>query len=161
MALAFEKSEKDIMEEKPKDTRSSIFDKDLLNYLLISGLTIGLIVFGVWVYLIKYINMDTYLARSYIMLLMVFIQNMHVLNCRSEKKSVFKIPFKSNSLVILTIVGAILLQIIVTEVPFLNRFLQASKVPVKDIIILLILSNIIILVLEIYKRLKRKIAVNK
>lgn len=156
IALAFEKSEEDIMDEKPKAPSSSIFDKNLVSFLLISGLSFGLIIFGVWVYLIKYINMDIYLARSYIMLLMVFMQNMHVLNCRSEKKSAFKMPIKSNPLVILTIVLAIALQIIITEIPFLNQFLQVAKIPIQDIIILLFLSSIIILVLEIHKNFKRK-----
>ncbi len=156
MALAFEQSEDNIMREKPKDTRSSIFDKDLRNNLLVSGLTIGGVVFLVWVYLIKYINMDVALARGYIVMLMVFMQNMHVLNCRSEKQSIFKLSFKANPLVILTIISAIILQIVVMETSVLSQFLQTSPIPVKDIFILFIISTVILFVLEIYKKINRK-----
>lgn len=57
-------------------------------------------------------------ARGYTMALMVFLQNIHVLNCCSETNSIFKRDFKSNKLVLVTIVSSIILQIIIMEVPF-------------------------------------------
>ena len=62
--------------------------------ILISGIFIGGIVFGLWYYLINVAHMEVAHARGYIMALMVFIQNIHVLNCRSEKHSTFKMSFK-------------------------------------------------------------------
>ena len=58
------------------------------------------------------------------MALMVFLQNYHVLNCRSENKSIFKYNFKHNPFVLFSITGSILLQIIVMEVGPLSRFLS-------------------------------------
>ena len=86
-ALSFEKPEKDIMKEPPRNPEESLFDKVLLQEILISGITIGLIVFGVWYYLINIINMETEIARGYVVVLMVIIQNIHAFNCRSEKNS--------------------------------------------------------------------------
>ena len=45
-------------------------------------------------------KMDVEIARGYIMLLMVFMQNIHVFNCRSEKQSAFKVPIKKNKLIL-------------------------------------------------------------
>jgi len=153
-ALSFEKAEEGTMKEKPRNPKESIFNKTLLTEVLIAGLTIGLVVFGVWVYLIKHIGMDPSIARGYIMILMVFMQNMHVLNCRSEKKSVFKTSLRSNPLIIVTIISAIILQIIFSEIPTLSKFLQTSSVPVDAIIKLFLLSTIVIIVMEIYKKIK-------
>lgn len=155
-ALSFEKAEKGIMSEKPRSPKETMFNKELFGEVLISGLSIGLIVFAIWVYLLK-TGMTARTARGYIMVLMVFMQNMHVLNCRSEKSSVFKVPLRTNPLVIFSIVSAIILQIIVSEVPLLSKFLQTSSVPVSHMIILFIISTLIILIMEVYKAIERKI----
>ncbi len=154
-ALSFEKTEPGTMQEKPRSTKETIFNKELLTEVLVAGLTIGLIVFGIWYYLVDIINMEIHLARGYIMVLMVFLQNMHVLNCRSEKTSIFKMPF-NNPLVLVTIIGAIILQVIVMEVPFLSEFLNTTTVPVVDMLKLFVFSLIIIFVMEIFKMFKNK-----
>ena len=154
-ALSFEKTEPGTMHEKPRATTETIFNKELLTEVLVAGLTIGLIVFGVWYYLVNVVNMEIHLARGYIMVLMVFLQNMHVLNCRSEKTSIFKMPF-NNPLILITIVGAIILQVIVMEVPFLSEFLNTTTVPAVDMLKLFVFSLIIILVMEIFKFIKNK-----
>ncbi len=154
-ALSFEKKEKDIMKEKPVDPKESLFDKKLLKEILVSGLTIGLIVFLVWTYLIKYIQMDIATARGYIMALMVFIQNIHVFNCRSEKTSAFKMPYKNNKLVFFGVAASIILHFIVMEVPLLSTLLQTSIIPLKDLGFLLLISTIVLFVMEIYKKIKK------
>jgi magnesium-transporting ATPase (P-type) len=88
-------------------------------------------------------------------MLMVFIQNINVLNCRSEKRSVFKESLRDNPLVIITIVGSILLQIIMAEIPITATFLQVEPLSFKLIGILFLLSFIIIAVFEIYKVIYR------
>ena len=87
---------------------------------------------------------------------MVFMQNIHVLNCRSEEKSVFKNGFKQNPFVLLTIVSTIILQIIVMEVPVLSLLLQTYSVPYSHMIILLLLALPVLLIIEIYKYRRRK-----
>lgn len=155
-ALSFEKAEKDIMENKPRSPKETIFNKKLIEEVLLAGTTIGIIVFIVWVYLIKIKNMDITSARGHIMVLMVFMQNMHVLNCRSEKHSIFKISLKTNKLIILSIISAIVLQIIVSEVPTFSKILQTSSIPLTNIFILFMISSIIIIVMEIYKKERKK-----
>ncbi len=153
-ALSFEKSENDIMKQKPRSPKESIFDKNLLSEVLVSGLTIGIVVFAIWVYLINNVHMDVNIARGYIMVLMVFMQNIHVLNCRSENKSTFSVSLFSNPLIIFSIVSSILLQVIVMEVPILSSFLQTSSVSFLEIVKLFLFSCIILIVMELYKFLR-------
>ena len=99
--------------------------------------------------------MEISTARGYIMALMVFMQNMHVLNCRSETISVFKNPLKNNILIVFSIFGSLLLQIIVMEVGIFSRFLQTTPIPFSYLVILFFVSLPIIFIMEIFKEIKR------
>lgn len=159
VALSFEKAEKNIMKEKPRDTKESLFSKDLMIEVLILGITISAVVFGTWKYMMDK-QYDITTARSVIMMLMVFIQNINVLNCRSEKRSVFKESLLDNPFVIITVIGSIILQIIMSEIPATAMFLKVTPLPFILIDELLLLSFIIIIVYEIYKliyRLRKKV----
>ena len=150
-ALSFEKAEKGILKEKPRNPKESIFNKSLMQEIIVAGLVIGTIVFTVWYFLLNKLNMEVSMARGYIMALMVFIQNIHVFNCRSENKSAFSVPLKSNYLIVGGVLGSILLQIIVMEVDFLSKFLQTSKIPVPHLIYLFVIASLVLVIMEIYK----------
>lgn len=154
ISLSFESKEENIMKVKPRDKDEKIFDKLLIKEMLTSGLTIGLTVFIFWFYLNK-IGMDITLARSYVMLLMVFLQNLHAFNCRSEKKSLFKMPIKNNYLILFGVFGTIFLQMIVSEIPLLAHLLKLESVDISTVWIIFLCSLPIILVMEIFKRLEK------
>ncbi len=156
MALSFERETDTIMKEKPRDTKESLFERELVKQILISGLFIGVLVFLVWHILINELHMEVSHARGYVLALMVFIQNIHVINCRSESKSIFENSFKKNPFVLFTIVSSILLQIIIMEVPFLSKFLQTYQIPYYNLILLFLISLPILVIMEIYKHLKNK-----
>ena len=154
IALSFEKTEKGIMKRKPISTKENIFNRMLFEEVMISGVVIGVIVFGIWYVLIKKLALNTSLARGYIMVLMVFIQNIHVFNCRSETKSAFSIPLRDNPLIILTVFGSILLQIVVMEVPYLSALLKTSTIPYQHIFLLISYAVVILIAMEIYKLIR-------
>ena len=95
--------------------------------------------------------MEVSVARGYIMALMVFIQNIHVFNCRSESNSAFNVPLKNNYLIVGGVFVSILLQIIVMEVPFMSTFLKTVSIPFMDMLFLFLIALIVLLVMEIYK----------
>lgn len=154
-ALSFERAEEGIMNEKPRNPKEPLFDKSLFDGIMLSGLTIGLVVFVLWYCLIKNGVVEE-VARGYIMALMVFIQNIHVFNCRSEKQSAFKVPIRKNKLILFGVIISVLLQVIVMEVPLLSSFLKTTSIPINILVYLFLLSLIVLLVLEIYKKLKYK-----
>ncbi len=156
IGLSFERETDTIMKEKPRKTDESLFEKELVKQILISGLFIGLLVFSIWYILVVQIHMETAHARAYVLALMVFMQNIHVINCKSETKSIFKMNFKENKFIIWVIFGSILLQILIMEVPFLSRFLQTYSVPYLHLALLVLVSLPILSVMEVYKRFKNK-----
>lgn len=156
-ALSFEKGTKDILKQPPIKPQESIFNKTLLQEILVAGGIIGIIVLIVWYYLIDVVAMDTEMARGYIMCLMIFIQNIHVFNCRSEDKSAFKVPLKNNWLIVGGVVCSIILQIIVMEVPFLSQFLQTTSIPFINLVYLFLIACSILVLVEIYKRINHSV----
>ena len=159
IALSFEKGNKDIMTEKPRNTNEDLFSKDLMMEVLFFGLTISFMIFIAWKYLMDN-NINLLIARSIIMLIMVFIQNLHVLNCRSEKNSIFKASLLSNPLIIITISGSILLQMLIIKIPILSKFLKIANIPSNIIIASFAFSLIVIIVAEIYKLIYRRSRIN-
>lgn len=156
VALAFEKGDKNVMLEKPRKTSESVFNKLMIEEVLLSGIIIGGIVFGFWYYLINIIKLDTLSARSYILLIMVFMQNIHVFNCRSELTSVFKLSIKNNPLIVFGIITTLVLQLIVTETPFLSNVLKTSPLDMNHIIFAFSLTIPLLIIMELFKFIKRK-----
>ena len=153
-SLSFEKPENNIMMEKPRDPKEGLFDKALFSEILVSGITIGIIVFAVWYYLININKMAVDVARGYIVALMIIIQNIHAFNCRSEKQSVFKIPLSSNYIFLFGILGSVILGLIIMRIESLANVLKTTSIPALHLGILLLIGSIIFVVMEIYKKIK-------
>ena len=158
-ALSFEKAEEGILKEPPRKPKESIFNKELLQEIIVSGLVIGGVIFVIWYFLINKFNMDIPMARGYIMALMVFIQNIHVFNCRSEHKSAFSVPLKNNWLIVIGVIISIFLQIVVMEIPMLSKVLHTISVPFLHLIYLFLIALLILVVMEIYKKINNKVRV--
>ena len=154
IALSFEKAEEDVMATPPRDPKENLFDRNLIEEILISGLFIGLIVFGLWYYLLNYVHMEVNMARGYTMALMIIIQNIHAFNCRSEDKSSFKISLASNPIFVVGVIGSLILGIAVLEVNFLSMFLKTTHIPMLHLLELILFGFTILIVMEIYKKLK-------
>ncbi len=87
---------------------------------------------------------------------MVFIQNIHVFNFRSEKNSTFTIPLKSNLLIVFGVAISIILQIIIMETDLFANILKITPIPYSHLIHLFIISLSILLIMEVYKFVKYK-----
>ncbi len=151
IALSFERGETDILSNPPRNPKESIFDKSLLVRILSGGVTMSLIVFVVWYAMMNVYHFELETARGYAMCLIVFLQNLHVLNCRSENHSLFSVSLFKNPIVILTIIGNIVLQVIVMKFSPLSNLLDAVPVSISHMGILFAISLIILPVLEILK----------
>ncbi len=155
LALSFEREDEDVMKEKPRNPKESIFNNLLIEEIAISGLFIGIIVFIVWYLLLRHFHMEVSMARGYIMALMVFMQNIHVFNCRSEKNSTFKISLKENMLVPFAVFSSIILQIIIMRISFLSHLMSTESIPFRHMFFLLLIALPILIVMEIFKYIKK------
>ncbi len=151
MALAFEKGDSSVMLKPPRKPGESIFDKLMNAQIIVSGGFIAGVAFGLWYYLIYVLKYNESHARSVVMMLMVLLQNFHVLNCRSETKSLFKMPLKNNYVLLIGIMTAQLVHIAASYTPGLNATLHLEPITLKEWIQLLPTAASILLVMELFK----------
>lgn len=150
-ALAFEKNGVGIMKDKVRSTKEGVFDNLLVSEILISAAAIALIVFGLYNYLYNVKGLDIDTVRTYIMVVMVFMENIHIFNCRSEKVSMFMLKIKDNYFVITTLVITSILQVIIVLVPNMAKVFELKTIPLTDMLSLLLLTLPVLLTMEIYK----------
>lgn len=117
-ALAFEKDDENVLKEKIK--KQTIFDKLMIKEIAISSIVMAAIEFIFYVYLLKIRKTEIILARSYLLTLMVFMENIQIFNCRSEKKSAFKVPGENNRFLIISIILTLCIQTLIVRVPELS-----------------------------------------
>lgn len=153
-ALAFEKDIEDVMNKKVKKKDEKIFNKLLLSELAISAIVMAIIEFIVYVYLVKVMKLDIQTVRAILLTLMVFIENIHIFNCRSEKIPIFKIPLENNKFLIWSILITSIIQIIIVSIPSLANFFKLSVIGIQEILLLLILTIPVIIAMEIFKKTK-------
>jgi len=155
VALAFEAGEPGVMRHPPRKPSEGIFNRKMIEQLLISGLTMALVCLAVWVFLVRqgYAE-DT--ARNILLALLVLMQFYHVLNCRSEEVSAFKISFSRNRVLAIGMLVALGLHILATEVPFLQSLLRTESLTWQTWLILFALASVVLVVMEIYKAIQKR-----
>lgn len=156
VALAFEGGEKGAMRRKPRNTKEGIFDHQMIKQTVVSSLTIAIVVFVTWYWLIAVKQMPEYSARNMILLLMVLFQNMHIFNCRSEVSSAFRVPLSNNYLLIFGIILAQGIHIVSMHIPLMQKTLKLEHVSMSSWATMLSLSMLILVVMEIFKLVQRK-----
>ncbi|UJP63720.1 cation-translocating P-type ATPase [Mongoliitalea daihaiensis] len=155
-ALAFEAGEAETMSRKPRDPKEGIFNKIMSKQILISGLIMGLIAFGLWFYLNKFTTMSELHARNMVLLLMVLMQNLHIFNCRSERKSTFTIPISRNYLLILFVLLTQGLHIASMHIPFMQSMLRVEPITLKEWGYVLLLAIPLLVFMELFKFWERR-----
>lgn len=159
IGLAFEKGNPLVMQAPPRKPEEGIFNKPMIQQLFVSAFAIAGLCFGLWYILIEVHQMDHTHARSILLMLMVLIENFHVLNCRSETQSLFGIPIKNNYFLFLSILMAQGLHIVAAYIPALANILQLEPVQLEEWIKLLPTAAIILVVMEIFKWMRSRMAI--
>ena len=157
VALAFEGGEPGAMKRPPRKPSEKIFDPLMINQTIVSGATMGFIVFGLWFYLNNYTQMDEIHARDLILLLMVFMQNFHAFNCRSERVSAFRVPLKRNIILVFGVIAAQGIHILSMQIPFMQNILRIDPVTFSEWLYILALAVPVILVMEVFKYFRKKL----
>lgn len=153
VALAFEAGEPGAMKRKPRSPEEGVFNPLMVQETLISGLLMGVISFGTYFWLLG-AGWDEFTARSILVLLMVLLENFHALNCRSEFRSIFRVPLKNNYYLIVGILAAQGIHIAAMMTPFMQDLLRIGPVNLETWIALIALATLVVAGMEIFKWVK-------
>lgn len=156
ISLAFEGGEPGAIQRNPRRPGEKIFNPLMIWQTLVSGCTMGLIAFALWFYLIDIQEMNQIHARNIVLLLMVFMQNVHVFNCRSETVSTFRTPLSRNWILILGVMLAQGVHIAAMHIPFMQTVLRIEPITIGEWAQVLILAVPLLIVMEVFKQIRAR-----
>lgn len=155
IALGFEREEKDIMRQKPRNANESIFTPFLILRIVIPALIKVLAIFIIYnvadkLYGSLVASGAVFITLSYIEILFSFV-------CRSDKKSIFKIGLFTNKPMFICCALTIALQTVITFTPFLGNLLKVPTISTRLFIYIIAISIICFIIFEIVKKILAKI----
>lgn len=154
VALAFEPAEGDELKAKPRPPQEGIFNRIMIERVIVSALVIGVTAFIVFQYLLSQ-GYDLDAARNGTLLLMVLFENIHVFNSRSETRSVFKHNPLRNHFLLFGTLAAQLIHIGAMYTPWISDVLRIHPVSLDYWFDMLLISITVLIVMEVHKLLRR------
>jgi calcium-translocating P-type ATPase len=151
VALGFEKPEPNLLQEPPRAAGSPIFNRAMLEQVLLSGFTMGLLAFCGYAYALHGLGLDSVAAQGLTLWLLVWCENAHVLNCRSETRSIFRLPLSANWLLIGGVTVTQGLQVAAAHLPGIGGMLRLEGINPVHAAMLALPALGLIAVMEIYK----------
>lgn len=166
LALGADTADPDVMEEKPRNPKDSLFAGGTGAFLILNGILIGVLTLAAFIVGIKVYTKSTTLfplfpkdisqaalthAQTMAFVVLSVSQLFHALNLRHPSKSIFQIGFFSNKLLIVSILLGILLQDIVITVPSLANIFGVFDLLLRDWVFVGMLSIMPLVINEIVK----------
>ena len=153
VALAFEPGEGHELERPPRPPHEAIFNRLMIERVVLSALVIGVVAFGLFRWLLEQ-GFTLEQARNHTLLLMVLFENVHVFNSRSETLSAFRHNPLRNKLLLGGTLAAQGVHIGAMYTPWLGDVLGASPVSLAQWSSLLLLALSVLAVMEMHKWLR-------
>ncbi len=156
VALAFEPAEGDELQRPPRPPRESIFNRLMIERVVISALVIGTVAFLIFQWLLAR-GFTLAEARNGTLLLMVLFENVHVFNCRSETRSVFRHKLLSNPILLIGTAAAQLIHIGAMYTPWIKDVLNIQPVSLQHWLELLGFALIVLVAMELHKIIRLRL----
>lgn len=157
LALAFEPQERGVMERPPRDTRAPLVDVPLFMRTCLVALCMSVSAFGLFHALHDVMGTPVDEARTAVVNLVVAIEIVYLLNCRSLTRSVHSLGWFTNPSAWYGIAGMVVLQLGFTYLPFMNHLFRTAPISLATwgVIAALSLAVFSIVGLEKWLRLRR------
>ena len=152
--LAFEKSEKDIMENEPNRANTSFFTPFLIAKIVISALVKSIIMLVLFVYYAK--TYDSGVAGSLMFIFLIGNELLYSLSCRNLKWSVLNKDIFSNKRLSLGLAGLLIVQVLVLTTG-LSKFFVVDNIGVINIVVVLGICLLLFVIGEVVKPLYAKL----
>lgn len=123
IALGLEPGDKNIMKHKPRNVNESIFSGGLVFTIFVRGLLIAFTSLTVFTIILKMTGCLT-TSRTAIFLTLVGLQLIHVFECKSETRSIFKINHLKNKKLILATIISLTVAISAIWIEPLNKIIK-------------------------------------
>jgi Ca2+-transporting ATPase len=157
LMLAFEPKEPGIMSRSPRDPKTPILTKELIGRIFLVGSLLLIGAFGLFEW--ELISGATIAeARTVAVNVFIVMELFYLFNCRSLTKSIFELGFFSNMWVFGGVAAMLLLQLIYTYLPIMNRLFQSAPIDLVAWARIVAAGAVICLIVEFEKSLRMKSA---
>ena len=152
ISLSFEKAEKDIMNRPPRPPQESVFG----NGRGVHMIWVGIFMAGIALSLQGWAIKNGLHWQTIVFNVVCLSQMGHVLAIRSETRSLFRIGVFSNKPLIGAVVIALLLQLMITYVPFFQPIFKTQALTMMEFAVVGLASSLVFFAVEIEKAISRK-----
>jgi Ca2+-transporting ATPase len=147
MALAYEKTSKEVMKERPRSLKVPILDKQMKFLVFVIGIITNLILFALFIYLWQKTK-DINYVRTMIFGGLGIGSLFYVFACKNLKKSIFQYHPFDNKFLNLSIIFGFLMLLIALYLPFFQNLLKTYPIKINDWLILIALGLINLLLID-------------
>jgi Ca2+-transporting ATPase len=134
IALAFDPKEPDVEQRQPREPNEGVLNRTLTIRMFILGFVVAAVTLGVFILDLIAGHSLTH-ARTMALTTVVFAQFFHVFNSRSETTSVFRQNPLSNRFLFLSIAAAIIAQLGLVYLPFMQRIFQSAPLTTREFLL--------------------------
>ena len=168
LALGSDPKDSDVMKDKPRNPKDSLFAHGGIKCTLFYGILISILTLGAFISVpiaelynlgskITYNTILTMLdnesvlmrAQTYSFTTLAVCELLHALGMRNINKTVIRKDILNNKLMIFAILFGIGLQVLVTEIQFLNKFFKTTRLEFSEWCFILGLSVMVLVAHEI------------
>ena len=153
--LGLEKAEPGLLKKKPRSPKEPIFNRLMLRRIMVAGFYIGIVAFVLFYFLLEQGHSEES-ARNITLLLMVLSENVHVFNSRTEYNYLYKVGYKSSTMLILLVIFTQILHIACMHIPFMQNVLSTQPVSLNTWLSLAVLALGLVIIMETDKWLMLK-----
>ena len=150
IALSVDPPDTDVMRQKPRPRRQTIFTPPVLRYLILAGLWTALVTLGVFVWTLNS-GCSFEEAQSMCFVTLILVQFFNAFNCRSLEHSLFKAGPFTNRWLLLAIGWECVMLSLVIYLPLLQEPFHTYALSVQDWSIAILSALSIFVMAELYK----------
>ena len=154
ICLAFEKSEKNIMSQKPRGLNKSLFTPFIKSCCISSAIVETL--FGCLTYFISLKLYNNEIAMSLALLSMVVQEIIYSISCRNLKEPVFKQGIFSNKVMNIGLTIITLIELLVFMTP-LGKIISVESIKPSLVVIIFLINSSSFIIYELLKPLLKKV----
>ncbi len=155
LMLAFEPKEHGIMNRLPRNPKTPVLTRMIIQRIFLVGFLILIAAFGLFEWELK-LGASVEQARTVAVNVFVMAELFYLFNCRSLTVSIFSMNFFSNKWLIYGSLTMILLQLLFTYLPIMNLFFASAPIDINSWLRVVGASFIIFSIVALEKYLRQR-----
>ena len=154
LGLGMEPASKHVMEHPPRKKDESFLSADLIWYVTLVGLFIGILSLILAYFYFQPENLNNMKWQTMVFTALAFMQLGQALASRSDDVSMFEIGWLTNPVLLVMALVVFFSQLMVLYVPFFEEFFQIEALSALELLICIGLGIFVYIVLEVAKRFR-------